>query len=178
MKKKLTGRLVLTLFVVFLALYLTFPIKGKIKLGLDLKGGIHLVLQVNTEDAVGMETDDKISRLEERFKKNGIDFESIVKVRAGRFTVQGLNPGQYTALRKLLAENEGVWDIELDQGSAVFEMKEAESAYLRDQAVDQALEIIRKRIDEFGVAEPVIQRRMIGGDQIIVGFPAPVIPTG
>ena len=171
MKKKLTGRLVLTLFVVFLALYLTFPIKGKIKLGLDLKGGIHLVLQVNTEDAVGMETDDKISRLEERFKKNGIDFESIVKVRAGRFTVQGLNPGQYTALRKLLAENEGVWDIELDQGSAVFEMKEAESAYLRDQAVDQALEIIRKRIDEFGVAEPTIQRRMIGGDQIIVELP-------
>ncbi len=56
--------------VLGLAIFLAYPPKDKIKLGLDLKGGIHLVLQVITEDAINVETDQEIARFQELFKKN------------------------------------------------------------------------------------------------------------
>lgn len=171
MKKRWIGKLVLALFVVCLSIYLAFPLKGKIKLGLDLKGGIHLVLQVKTEDAIDIETDEQISRLQELLKKDDIEFRTLSKTQPGQFLIQGINTRQYGEVKKLLNEYERDWDINMDGDTVSFSMKDAVVAYLRDQAVDQALETIRNRVDEFGVAEPTIQRHGIGGDQIIVELP-------
>ncbi len=74
MKKALRWKIVLTLAVLIVSLIVAWPIQDKIKLGLDLKGGIHLVMQIITQDAVKMETDQEILRLQDLFKKNNIAF--------------------------------------------------------------------------------------------------------
>ena len=79
MKKGLRWKLILTVAVTALSIYLFVPPKDKIKLGLDLKGGIHLLLQVMTDDAVTIETDQEISRLQEQLKKKNITFKTMVK---------------------------------------------------------------------------------------------------
>ncbi|MCJ7486072.1 MAG: protein translocase subunit SecD, partial [Candidatus Aminicenantes bacterium] len=76
MKKNLQWKAVLTLAVIAGAIILAYPFNDKkIKRGLDLKGGIHLVLQVITDDSINMETDLEISRLEDLLKKNAITFQ-------------------------------------------------------------------------------------------------------
>ncbi len=89
MKKGLQWKAIIVVAVLALAIFLAYPPKDKIKLGLDLKGGIHLVLQVLTEDAINMETDQEIARFEELFKKNNITFQTAAKERPGRFVFSG-----------------------------------------------------------------------------------------
>ena len=70
MKKGLKWKVILTVGVVALAVFLTIPPKEKIRLGLDLRGGLHLVLQVVTDDALNIETDQEIARFQDLMKKN------------------------------------------------------------------------------------------------------------
>ena len=85
MKKGLGWKILLTLAIIVGAI-LIFSFK-KINRGLDLKGGIHLRLQVITEDAVVMETDQEILRLQELFKKNNITYASLTRNSPGKFGV-------------------------------------------------------------------------------------------
>jgi len=69
MKKNLQWKLATIIAVIGLCLFLVYPPEDKIKLGLDLKGGTHLVLQVLTEDAINVETDQQLSRFQEVSRK-------------------------------------------------------------------------------------------------------------
>src|SRR4030065_2769487 len=109
MKKGLQWKLILTLAVMGLSIFLFIPPKDKIKLGLDLKGGIHLVLRVMTEDAITIETDTEIARLQEQLKKKNITTKTIVKGDAGNFTVQGLGADQEGGLKSVLDESFREW---------------------------------------------------------------------
>jgi preprotein translocase subunit SecD len=168
MRKGLRWKVVVTLAVLVLALAVSYPITKKIKLGLDLKGGIHLVLQVMTDDAVNMETDQEILRLQELFKKNNITFASMARVEPGRFNVQGINPEQEGQVKDQL-DQMGDWDYSLSGTTATTTYKAAAVQAIRDQAVEQSVETIRNRVDQFGVAEPIIQRQ--GTSRIIVELP-------
>jgi len=77
MKKNLRWKIGLTLVVIALCIFLVYPPKDKIKLGLDLKGGTHLLMQVITEDAINVETDQQIARFEDVFKKYADTFKKI-----------------------------------------------------------------------------------------------------
>ena len=168
MKKGLRWRVIATLAVLVLALVVSYPITKKIKLGLDLKGGIHLVLQVITDDAVNMETDQEILRLEEAFKKNNLTYASMTRIEPGKFTVQGFNPdqeGQVKDQLDLLRD----WDYSASGTTATASYKVNAVQAIREQAVEQSVETIRNRIDQFGVAEPIIQRQ--GSSRIIVELP-------
>ncbi len=118
MKKGLQWKLILTLVVLAGCIFVAYPIQKKIKLGLDLKGGIHLVLQVITEDAVNVETDQEIVRLQDLFKKNSITFTTIAKERPGRFAVQGINPDQEGKTRELFDQYLRDWDYSFVGSSA------------------------------------------------------------
>src|SRR3972149_393269 len=159
MKKGLQWKLILTLAVTALSIYLFFPPKDKIKLGLDLKGGIHLVLQVMTEDAVTIETDTEIARLQELLKKKNITFKAMVKGNVGNFTIQGLGADQEAGLKNVLDESFQEWDYSFLGETVSLRMKDQAVRYLKEQAVTQALETIRNRVDVMGVSEPMIQRR-------------------
>ncbi len=110
MKSSLRWRVLLTLGVTALAIFLAYPPSRKIKLGLDLKGGIHLVLQVMTEDAVNAETDQEISRFQEVFKRESITFTSATKEKPGHFYFAGLALDQEGKAKDTVDKYTQDWD--------------------------------------------------------------------
>ncbi len=171
MKKGLRWKIILTVGIAVLAIYLAYPPAKKINLGLDLQGGIHLVLQVMTDDAINIETDQEITRLQDQLKKQNFTFKAVVKGKIGEISVQGISSDQEGKIRDLLDENFREWDSAFVGDTASLILKAGVMQYLRDQAVNQALETIRNRVDQFGVAEPTIQRQGLTGDRIIIELP-------
>lgn len=171
MKKKLRWKLILVIAVVALAIFLSYPPKDKINLGLDLKGGMHLVLQVVTDDAINIETDQEIMRLRDQLKKKNIEFETIVKGKLGRFTIQEINPDQEGKIKDLLDDYFKEWDYSVIGKTITLSIRPNVARYLRDQAVRQSQQTIWNRVDELGLVEPTIQRQGLAGERIIVELP-------
>lgn len=173
MKKNFRWKVILVVAVIALSIFLAYPPKEKIQLGLDLKGGIHLVLQVMTDDAIKIETDQEILRLQEQLKKQNIEYKSITKDRQkkGRFFIQEFTPDKENQIKDLLDEYFKEWDYSVTNNAVAVTLKSSVTLYLRDQAVKQALETIRNRVDELGLAEPAIQRQGMSGERIIVELP-------
>ncbi|MDD8020946.1 MAG: protein translocase subunit SecD [Acidobacteriota bacterium] len=169
MKKNLKWKIGLTLVVIGLCIFLIYPPKDKIKLGLDLKGGTHLLMQVITEDAVNVETDQQIARFEDVFKKNNIAYTRSAKEKPGKFYFEGTRADQEEKIRDLIDQYTRDWDYYFTGDRINFKLKQAAEQFLREQAVAQTLETIRNRVDQFGVAEPVIQKQ--GSDRIVVELP-------
>lgn len=150
-----------------------FP-KDKIHLGLDLQGGTHLVLEVDTQKAVEGTLDIVATDLEDTLNDKGLRFKRIN--RTGTDTVSLLIYEKETAeqVRTLLKEKyPGYEQGPLhDEGGFLgftLRMNEKDAQDRKDKAVQQALETIRNRIDQFGVSEPTIQRQ--GVTQIAVQLP-------
>jgi preprotein translocase subunit SecD len=116
-----------------------------------------------------METDQEIARLEELFKKNAITFQKTVKEGLGRFTAQGVLADEEGKTRDLLEQYFRDWDFSFTGDRATLSLKTPVAQLLRDQSVGQARETIENRINTFGVAEPLIQRK--GTDKIVVELP-------
>ncbi len=175
MKKNLRWKFILVLSIIALSIFLSFPPGEKIQLGLDLRGGVHLVLQVMTDDALNHETDLVILRLQEELDKELITYEAISKdeSRVGRFTIKQFESGKERQVRDLADESVGRdWDLSISGSDATLVMKQNLILYLRDQAVRQTEETIWNRVDELGLTEPTIQRQGgFTGDRIIVELP-------
>ncbi|MBN2207011.1 MAG: protein translocase subunit SecD [Candidatus Aminicenantes bacterium] len=170
MKKNLRWKAFAVLAVVAGAVLIAFPYnEKKIKLGLDLKGGIHLAVQVLTDDALNIETDQQIARFEELLKKEAVAYQSITRERPGRFVLTGYDTDKEGKLRELADDYARDWDYSFSGPRATFSLKAPVVVFLRDQAVSQTVETIRNRIDQYGVAEPLIQRQ--GSERIIVELP-------
>jgi len=169
MKSSLRWRVLLTLGVTALAIFLAYPPSRKIKLGLDLKGGIHLVLQVMTEDAVNAETDQEIARFQDVFKRESITFTTATKEKPGHFYFAGLALDQEGKAKDVVDKYTRDWDYSFVGDRMDFTLKPTAIQFLKDQAVNQTLETLRNRIDTFGVAEPLIQRQ--GADRLVVELP-------
>lgn len=171
MKKKLRWKIILVVGVLALSIYLAYPPGKKVNLGLDLSGGMHLVLQVVTDDAITSETDQDILRLQEQLKKKEITYETTAKGDVGRFTIQGIDPEQEGQIHDLLDDMFNSWNYTVIGQTVSLEMKASVAQYLRDQAVRQAQETLWNRVDELGLAEPTIQRQGLAGERIIVELP-------
>jgi preprotein translocase subunit SecD len=170
MKKNLQWKVILTLAIIAVAIILAYPFNDKkIKRGLDLKGGIHLVLQVITDDSINMETDLEVSRLEELLKKNTITFQKVTKEGLGRIAVQGVLADEEGKTRDLLGQYSRDWDYGFTGDRANLTLKPLVAQFLRGQSVEQAKQTIDNRINTFGVAEPLIQKQ--GTDKIVVELP-------
>jgi len=142
-------------------------LRSAIKLGLDLRGGIHLVLQVNTADAVKAERDDAVELLKNEAKdaKLGaieLPSDSAFSVTIGPDTDQAKLED---VAKRFLTE----WTYTTGGGKWTFALKDVSRRQIEDNAVAQAVETIRNRIDEFGVSEPLIARQ--GKDRILVQLP-------
>ena len=141
----------------------------QLKLGLDLKGGVHLVMRVQTDDALRVKTEQDSARLQEELKRRGVPATvTIVDVRT--FRVDGVPTGQEQAFRQA-AEQEGV-DFDRSPGtggSHTFRMRPSVEVTLREEAVVQARQTIERRVNELGVTEPSIAQQ--GADQILVQLP-------
>jgi preprotein translocase subunit SecD len=142
-------------------------LKKAIKLGLDLRGGIHLVLQVNTADALKAERDDAVETLRTATKDAGVG--SIELPTDTTFTVPVTDKTDQTKLDDAIKRNLGEWTYSTGGGKWTFALKDPARRQIEENAVAQAIETIRNRIDEFGVSEPLIARE--GRDRILVQLP-------
>ncbi len=173
MKKNLRWKVVLVIAVIALCTYLAYPPSEKIHYGLDLQGGMHLVLQVITDDAITYETDQAVLSLREELQKENITYTSVSKREGqiGEFVIQEFDPEQERAVRDMLDDYFREWDYSVRGGSFFLSLKSGSDFYLRNASVQQALETIENRVNELGLTEPTIQRQGLSGDRIIVELP-------
>jgi preprotein translocase subunit SecD len=143
-----------------------------LKLGLDLQGGVHLVLRVQTDDALRAETEGEMERLRERLNTAGIASSNLVVESPTSFRVEGITPDQDPAFRNAANELSTNFDRNSGtNGTYTFAMKPNVAVQLREEAVVQARQTIERRVNELGVSEPSIAQQGAGGDQILVQLP-------
>jgi preprotein translocase subunit SecD len=171
MQRKLMWRWVLIGVVTAAAVFFMLPPHKRIHLGLDLRGGIHLVLQVNTGDAVRAEVDDAMERVRGDLTEKGFAPVMLKRSPDGMgFQVRLAPSTPAKTLDKVIDDR--LAEFKVDRGvEMTATLKPEVTRAIRDMAVRQGLETIRNRIDQFGVAEPVIQRQGIEGDRIVVQLP-------
>ena len=144
----------------------------QLKLGLDLKGGVHLVLRVQTDDALRIETDTEMERLRSELETRKIPVTNVLAVNATQFRVEGVPPAQDAAFRQAATDVQTNFDrSSATNGAYTFTMKPNIQVNLRDEAVVQARQTIERRVNELGVTEPSITQQGAGGDQILVQLP-------
>ncbi len=176
---------ILAVLVIFLGLgiYPLFapryhlPVPGwlmayQLKLGLDLKGGVQLVLRVNTDDALKLTTTAASEQLRESLKTATVPVSSIAVTSPTTFRVEGV-PQDRDAQFRTSADEIAATNYDRNPmagGAYEFKMKPTVERDLREQAVDQALQTIDRRVNELGVTEPSIARQP-QGDQILVQLP-------
>ena len=176
MDRKIIWRIVVIVAVVAAAaLSLS---QRNINLGLDLSGGIHLVLQVETDDAIKAELDDAMHRLVSQAESEGMALSSGTADQEGlRFRVEVPPDVDRSGLREIAGDFLPEYDVSVSGTTWTFTFKPNVEKNVRDLAVRQALETIRNRVDQFGVAEPVIQRQGLESDRILVQLPGVDDPT-
>ena len=147
---------------------------GKIHLGLDLKGGIHLVLQVVTDDALNATIDDAVGTARAQGTAKGISFGGARRVDATSFAVEGVEPARVKDMRDILKDffRAPEWDVrEQGDGKFLVKMTDAFVNQVRDRTVKEAIRTLERRVNQLGVAEPVIAQHGAKGDQILVQLP-------
>src|SRR5713101_3910414 len=189
MNKNLTWKLGLIAAILLLFLFGIFGIpkdlsgngllsslQEHIHLGLDLKGGTHLILQVQVNDAVNGDSDRAVERLKEDLRTHKINYTEIAKPdpvnRPDQIVLKGVPPASSSELRSIVSERLPEYDLNSGaDNSWTFSMKPQALAELKNRAVALAIETIRNRIDQLGVSEPVIQEHGLGQYQILVQLP-------
>ncbi len=171
MKRNLLWKGILILVVVLLAALSAWPLGETINLGLDLRGGVHLVLRVESDDALRSETDKDLDRLVQELKDGGTFGAAAGQTSPSSFEVTGVPASEDAAIADIVEDFLPGWNWERSGDRLEFEMGDAFEKEIRNLAVVQALETIRNRVDAFGVSEPSIQRQGLDGDRIVVQLP-------
>ncbi len=148
---------------------------GRINLGLDLQGGMHLVLEVDTKKALEITAERLAEDLKKTLKKEDIDFIQVVRKEGSDIILLTLyNNRQRDQIEEIL--NSDYPNLEIvpsEQGerevAVSLQLTKNEKDFVEEFAVRQCLETIRNRIDQFGVTEPSIQRQ--GSERIIIQLP-------
>ena len=153
--------------------YLKHIYGQRLKLGLDLQGGMHLVLQVDIDKAIQNALNARLKDLQQVLARKGIR----VKIGEAQEPHQAvlIFPSKEALARAKEIINQGFGSLKIvreEEGKfpkLVVSLTEKQIAFIRENALDQCLEIIRNRIDQFGVTEPVIVKQ--GTDKIVVQLP-------
>lgn len=144
---------------------------NNINLGLDLKGGTHLILQVLVDEAVGSENDRIAENLKNNLAGKGITVASIQRPKPEQIVLKGVPTDKVGAARDTIVEYQTHDLTSTAEGDLVLTMRPTELSALRDRTVKRSVETIRSRVDALGVAEPVIQEHGLGEHQILVQLP-------
>jgi len=151
-------------------------ITRNIHLGLDLSGGTHLILQVQVNDAVNVDSDNAIEMLKEQLNKKKINFADITKPdptnNPDHIVLKGVPAGSRSDLLSIVQDRLPEYDISSGADNTWnLAMKPSMLTDLKSKAVTQAIETIRNRVDALGVNEPTIQEHGLGDYQILVQLP-------
>jgi len=154
----------------------------QIKLGLDLQGGTHLILQVQVQEAIAQETDQMVDRLTTELRAKNIHYDEVRRADDTHVLVRNIDPAQLSQFRDLVsAQYANVWDLTPTAGDPsgyTLTLRAAAIPQIKDSTMTQSLETIERRINALGLTEPTIQRR--GGrndNEILVQLPGEGDPT-
>ena len=152
----------------------------RIKLGLDLQGGTHLILQVQVQEAVSLHTDQTVDRLTSQLRDKNLRYDEIRKVGDTHILVRNLAPEQSGAFRDLVRDVFPEWDLSPAPGETsgyALTMRPSFVANIQKQTMDLSEETIRRRIDALGLTEPVVQQHGRGENELLVQLPGEGDPT-
>jgi preprotein translocase subunit SecD len=157
-------------------------VKDNIRLGLDLKGGSHLVLQVQVQDAIKADADQVMERLKEDLRKQNItwasmdrnDPEKVEDADNVEIYIKGVPATQSSAFRGLISERYSTYVLTA-QNSTDYSarLKPSELVALKRDTVDRSIQTIGNRINQLGLTEPSVQQYGRAGDQyqVLVQLP-------
>jgi preprotein translocase subunit SecD len=190
MKKNLQNKILLILAVLVICVYGIFGVPSgvtgkalmeamtkRIHLGLDLRGGAHLILQVKVEEAVNAETDNSVALIKQELKTANLNYSQVYKpdpAKATLIRVEGVPLDKSSDARLLLeSKYSNTYDVAGGDvaGSFTLTMKPLVVTALEKKTVSQAIEAIRDRVDALGISEPQIQEYGLGDNQILVDLP-------
>jgi preprotein translocase subunit SecD len=168
----------------FLFGYPTFPtslaqvkenFSKQIKLGLDLQGGTHLILQVQVQEAIAQETDTTVDRITTALRNKNVHYDEVRRADDTHILVRNIDPSQYSVLSDIVAtQYSNVWDIAPAAGetnSYTLTLRPGAIAAIQEQTVNQSLETIAQRINALGLTEPTIQLHGRKDNEILVQLP-------
>lgn len=198
METKIRGRAILIVAIVLACILgiIGFPkniqelknnVRSRILLGLDLKGGTNLILQVHVEDAVNITAGEALDRLKDELKAKNIPY---VDAQANddkgqnppihRILIKGVPQERSADLQTLATEQFSDWDLVRvpgDETARMLVLKTSAAATIRNQALQQAMDTIRRRVDALGVTEPTIAEYGQGDYELVVQLPGVDDPT-
>lgn len=145
-----------------------------LKLGLDLQGGMHIVLQVDLDKAAENSLDLSASDFKSALAAKNINAVRMDAGASGAILFTLPNTGAIDSVKQILKDSFPNLDSQVEAEAGAFpritlRLKKDEIDFIKKNAVNQSLEIIRNRIDQFGVAEPIVLRQ--GENQIVVQLP-------
>jgi len=152
----------------------------RIKLGLDLQGGTHMILQVQVQEAISLHCDQTVDRLRRQLQDRNLTVEEVRRVDDTHILVRNVNPEQLADFRDLLRDVFADWDSAPAAGEVsgyMLTMKPAVVAQIRTETLRQSIETIRRRIDQLGLTEPIVAEHGSGENEILVQLPGEGDPT-
>ena len=190
MKKNLNSRVALIIGILLIFTYgifgvpsglsgkdLAAAITRRIHLGLDLQGGVHLILQVQVQEAVSDETDSTVARIKQDLKDAHLNYSQVYKPDPSKpalVKVEGISPTSSNAVHNLLdSKYSNEFDLnDTDNDTAItLTMKPPFEQSLEEKTVEQAIETINDRVNSLGVSEPRVAPYSLGANQILVELP-------
>ena len=168
----LTFRWIIIAIVILGSLFFMIPPKEKVRLGLDLQGGMHVVLGVDTDKSVEAKLDSLVYQLRRELQQDNISFSYVQKSLPYSVNIAFEGTPEADSVKRVseLARNYMLKSAASGDLAIIrFQLEDVEIDRIRKSAVAQSLEVVRNRIDEFGVMEPSIQKQ--GDNQITVQMP-------
>jgi preprotein translocase subunit SecD len=153
----------------------------QIKLGLDLQGGTHLILQVQVQEAIAQETDQTVDRLTNQLRAKNIRYDEVRRIDDTHIVVRNVPSDQLSEFRDLVAAQlQNSWDMSPTAGepsSYTLTLRQSAIAAIEEQTMQQSLETIERRINALGLTEPTIQRHGRKDNEILVQLPGEGDPS-
>jgi len=148
-------------------------LENRISLGLDLKGGTHLVLQVHVAEAVNSDTDRDVQALNTALAATGATATKMDPAHPEVITISGGSPTQQSAIHDILTGNEYAgYDVSsAGNGGYKMTLKVSEIRAIEARALDTSIDTIRERVNTLGVSEPLIEKYGLGDNEILVQLP-------
>jgi preprotein translocase subunit SecD len=193
MNPQLRWKFILIAIVILLCIYgligIPFPtsfaqvkqnLTDRIKLGLDLKGGSHLVLQVQVDEAIGQRCDQAVDQLTKQLRDKNVIVGDIRRLDDTHIQIDNVEPSTSGTFRDIVTNQFADWNIAPAAGVVngyLLTLKPSVIADLRRDTMDQALETITRRINALGLTEPTIAFTGRGDNEILVQLPGEGDPT-
>jgi preprotein translocase subunit SecD len=189
MNPNLKWKALFILAVVLFCLYVivglpTFPtslaqlksnFEHQIKLGLDLQGGTHLILQVQVQEAIAQETDQTVDRLSTALRSKNIRYDEVRRVDDTHVIVRNIPSDQVSQFRDIVHDQyEGIWELGTapgDPNAYLLTMRPSAVSQIQETTMQQSLETIERRINALGLTEPTIQPHGRKDNEILVQLP-------